>query len=95
MQDEKELARALQASDFETAQRLAVEYGRTIRAQLKAASNLQGRELIFRRAVEYLNDHLYLARVLRAHIAANFTANSAQCLYRRAETDRHCWNLEG
>ena len=91
---EQQLAHALQAGDFETANRLSEEYGRSVLAQLRATPSPQARELIFRRAVENLNGYLSLARVLRAHIAARFSANSGQWLYQGAAPDRHCWDLE-
>jgi hypothetical protein len=92
--DDQTLAQALQGADFETVQHAAVDYGRSVRAELAAAANPRHRAEIYREALETLQNHLHLARVLRAHLAAQIQGNAGSCLYAQPEADRHRWQFE-
>jgi hypothetical protein len=92
--DDQTLAQALQSADFETVQHAAVDYGRRVRTELAAAANPGHRAEIYREALETLQNHLHLARVLRAHLAAQIQGNAGSCLYAQPEADRHRWQFE-
>lgn len=91
---EAQLAQALRAADFDRANRLARQYGESARAALQAAES-GAREAIYREAVQSLDNHLHLARVLRAHLATEWRANSGTILYQSSDSERHLWQLEG
>jgi hypothetical protein len=92
--DDQTLAQALQAADFETVQHAAVDYGRSVRTELDATTNPQRRIAIYEEALESLQNHLHLARVLRAHLAVQIQGNAGSCLYAQPEADRHRWQVE-
>jgi hypothetical protein len=87
------VARALRSGDFETVQQLSVELGAAIRLAMTAA-NLANRVAVFERWNERIQDHLSLARVLRAHISSQLQANTAACLYQPDPGDDHCWRFD-
>jgi hypothetical protein len=82
----KQLTRALEAGDFETAERIAIEYGTSVAASGNAA--------VLRRALDTLNDSLHLTRVLRAHLAAQVRANSLAVEYQPAASENRLWQFE-
>jgi hypothetical protein len=94
--NDQALAQALQTGDFPAVQAAAVEYGRGIRAQMEAADDPARRASIYHDALETLQNHLHLARVLRAHLAAQIQANAGSCLYAQpdVQADRHRWQVE-
>jgi hypothetical protein len=96
LMNDQALAQALQSADFTAAQYAAVEFGCGVRAEVDAAADPVHRSAICQEALETLHNHLHLARVLRAHLAAQIQSNAGSCLYaqREAETDCHRWQFE-
>lgn len=92
--NDQALAQALQCSDFAAAERCAEEYGGSVRAELNVTTGWERRAAIYREAIETLQNHLYLARVLRAHLAAQVQGNTGSCLYAAPAADRHCWQFD-
>jgi hypothetical protein len=90
------LVDALRAGDFAAVQTAAVDYGRGVCTEMQAADDPARRASICREALETLQNHLHLARVLRAHLAAQIQANAGSCLYAQpdAQADRHRWQVE-
>jgi hypothetical protein len=82
----EQLTRALEAGDFETAARLAIEYGDSVAAS--------GNAVVLRQALDTLNDCLHLTRVLRAHLAAHVRANSPAIEYQAADPEDRHWQFE-
>jgi len=72
----EQLTRALEAGDFETAERLAIEYGASVIAGVQTSA-------VLLQALDTLNDCLHMTRVLRAHLAAEVRANSPAVEYQR------------
>jgi hypothetical protein len=83
----EQLTRALEAGDFETAERVAVEYGDRVATSGNAA--------VLQQALDTLNDCLHLTRVLRAHLAAHVRANSPAIEYQVAASEDRHWQFEG
>jgi hypothetical protein len=85
--------RALAAGDFTTARQLSLELGQAI---VRQASTLRpaDRAAYVRQGLNRLQEHLSLARVLRAHLASQVQANSAACLYSQALGGNHSWLFE-
>lgn len=86
----EQLTRALEAGDFETAQRIAIEYGDTVLAEMQAGEDTA----VLRQALDTLNDCLHLTRVLRAHLAAHVRANSPAIEYQAAAPEDRHWQFE-
>jgi hypothetical protein len=81
-----QLTSALEAGDFEAAERIALEYGASVVAAPQPAA--------LRQALETLNDCLHLTRVLRAHLAAQVRANSPAIEYQPASSENRHWQFE-
>lgn len=81
-----QLTRALETGDFETAERVAIEYGESVAASGNAAA--------VRQALDTLNDCLHLTRVLRAHLAAQVHANSPAVEYQPIASESRLWQFE-
>jgi hypothetical protein len=94
--NDQALSDALQAGDFAAVQSAAVDYGRGVCTEMQAADDLARRASICQEALEALQNHLHLARVLRAHLASQIQANAGSCLYAQpdAQAGRHRWQLE-
>jgi hypothetical protein len=94
--NDQALSQALQSGDFAAAQTAAVDYGRGVRNDLEATDDPGRRAAIHQDALEALGNHLHLARVLRAHVAAQIQVNAASCLYVEPDTqaDHHRWQVE-
>ena len=90
------VSHALQAGDFEEAQRLSVELGTAIRLELAAAGPSE-RVALFKQRISRFQEHLSLARVLRAHVASQVQGNAAACLYHTESGGGgdHCWRFDG
>jgi hypothetical protein len=84
------LTRALEAADFEMAERIAVEYGDSVAAEIRAGGNIA----VLRQALDTFNDSLHLTRVLRAHLAAQVRANSLAVEYQPAASENRHWQFE-
>jgi hypothetical protein len=95
--NDQAIAQALQIGDFAAAQTAALDYGRGVRAALESTAGSDSRAAIYHAALEALQNHLHLARVLRAHLAAQVQANAGSCLYAQpdAQADRHRWQFQG
>ena len=87
------VSKALHVGDFEAARRLSVELGTAIRLELVAASSAD-RVLLFEQRIRRFQEHLSLARVLRAHVATQLQANAAACLYQPESGSNHCWRFD-
>jgi hypothetical protein len=85
--------RALAVGDFETARQLSPALGQAIVAEACAAAPA-ARAACVRQALSRLEEHLSLARVLRAHLASELQANAAACRYHSASGDGHSWHFE-
>ena len=83
----EQLARTLEAGDFEAAESLAVEYG--------DAALVAGNATVLRQALDTLNNFLHLARVLRAHLAEQVRANSPAIEYQLSAAENPRWQFEG
>jgi hypothetical protein len=90
---EAQLTQALQAGNFEGADRLSAEYSQVMSAALRAAKAAD-RRAIYERALATLNESLHLTRVLRAHIAVRLRNNSGTLLYQQPDSEHHSWHLE-
>jgi hypothetical protein len=87
------LTSALEAGDFETVQRLSVALGTAIRLELAVAAPAE-RVALFTQQLARLQEHLNLARVLRAHLASQVQSNTAACLYQTASGRPHSWRFD-
>jgi hypothetical protein len=89
------LAQALREGDFAAAQTAAAGYGQAVCAALQATADPARRASLYQEALETLQDHLHLARVLRAHLAAQIQANAGSCLYAQPDApEAHRWQWE-
>jgi len=95
MSSSEELKNALLNRDFERAQSLISAWGEEISWSVKAASGPAERYRILEDARSFLEQHLYLARVVRAHIATELKANSASFLYANTELEQPRWRVRG
>lgn len=94
--DDQALALALRNADFAAAQGAVEQYGQDMRVQLLAATDPQQRAAIYQAGLETLRNHLHLARVLRAHLAAQVLSNAGSCAYaQESQATGHSWKLEG
>lgn len=88
------LASAIQSGDFEAAQPLIAEYGSAMQAKLRSAAS-EERQLIFDRALETLNEHLRLARLMRSHMHLRLLQLSGESLYNPHGQPLHTWRFDG
>jgi hypothetical protein len=88
------LRHALEQGDFEAAERLAVEYGDSVLASVRANTDPASRQAVLGNALETLNECLHLTRVLRAHLATQVRDNSAVCQYQPPEGQRRAWQFD-
>jgi hypothetical protein len=86
----EQLTSALEAGDFEAAERVAIEYGNSIAAELRAGGDIA----VLREALDAFNNSLHLTRVLRAHLAAQVRANSPAIEYQPAAAENRRWQFE-
>ncbi len=89
----QEVHNALAAGDFETARRLSHELGQAIIRHASALAPAD-RAAYVRQALNRLQEHLNLARVLRAHLATQVQANAAACLYNQASGRGNSWHYD-
>jgi hypothetical protein len=90
----EQLTRALEAGDFEMAEHIAIEYAASVAAQMQTSDDTAGKAVVLRQALDTLNNGLHLARVLRAHLAAEVRANSPALEYQRAASEGRHWQFE-
>jgi len=81
---------ALLAGDFDAARNLSRALGQAIIRQASALAPTDSAVYV-RQGLNRLQEHLNLARVLRAHLATQVQANSAACLYTQALGGNHSW----
>jgi hypothetical protein len=93
MRNDQELRSALLERDFTRAQSLITAWGNAVSAEIKAASGETERRRILEEARSFGEQSLYLAQVVRAHIATELNANSASFLYADAELELPRWRL--
>jgi hypothetical protein len=89
----EELHRALSARDFETVRKLSRALGQEIIRQASAAPP-QDRAALVQQGLSRLQEHLSLARVLRAHLAAQLQTSTAVCLYLENSGRSHSWHFD-
>lgn len=87
------VSRALQAGDFIAARRLSIELGAAVRLELAAARPAE-RVALYQRRIGQMQEHLHLARVLRAHVASQLQSNAAASLYQTAYGSDHSWRFD-
>jgi hypothetical protein len=87
------VSRALQTGDFGEAQRLSADLAAAIRLELAAASAAD-RIVLFKQRIGRFQEHLSLARVLRAHVVTQLQSNTAACLYQPDSGLAHCWRFD-
>jgi hypothetical protein len=90
----QELKTALANHDFDRAQALVPEWGKMVLTDMRSASGEAELRRILDGALAFAEDHVHLARVIRAHIASDLEANSASFLYRDADLEQHRWQLK-
>lgn len=90
----EELQRAMTARDFETVRKLSRALGQAIIRQASAAAPRDRADLV-QHGLARLQEHLSLARVLRAHLAAQLQTNTAVCLYQANSSRGHSWRFDG
>jgi hypothetical protein len=81
--------------DFERGQSLMREWCKQASAEMKAASGDVERRRIFEDARSFVEENIYLVRVIRAHISAELHANSASFLYADPDSEQHRWRING
>jgi hypothetical protein len=89
-----ELTAALKRKDFETAAGIARAIGKQALLDLETAPTAKARAEIYQNSIAIVNDALYLARVLRAHIASELHANSVSFLYADTDLEQHHWRIQ-
>jgi hypothetical protein len=90
-----ELKRAVEAGDFEHAPALAEAYGKAVREQIETARDARERAAIAEEAREFLEQRLHLARVLRAHVGAQYRAAAGLASYHDFGGDQRSWQYDG
>jgi len=91
----EELKDALLNRDFDRAQSLISAWGEAISRSMKAASGSAERYRILEDAQSFVEQHLYLARIVRARIATELQSNSASFLYSNTELEQPRWRVRG
>jgi hypothetical protein len=87
------LQSALAAGDFDAAQQLSVELGEAI-IGTAAAAEAATRAAILKEGLGRLQEHLSLARVMRAHLASQLQNNTAAFLYQYDSSGgEHSWRF--
>jgi hypothetical protein len=84
----EDLKTALLNRDFERAQTLIAEWGSSVKSAMKVATNESELRRVFEEAQALAQEYMCLARVVRAHIAAEWDSNSGSFLYRETELER-------
>jgi hypothetical protein len=87
------LKQALTAGDFETVRQLSAPLGQSIIREAAAAAP-PDRAALVQQGLSRLQEHLSMARVLRAHLAAQLQTNTAVCLYQPFADRDHSWHFE-
>lgn len=91
--NKQELKAALANRNFERAQALILEWGTSVKAEIKAASGQDERQRIFEDAVSFAEGNIYLTRVIRAHIATELQTNSVSSVYCDTDLEQHRWQI--
>ena len=81
---------AIAAADFDTAQHLVLGYGNETLELLASAATTEEREAI----IGSFRDVLSLARVVRAHVAAQLALTTARAQYRTTVPERHSFQID-
>jgi len=90
-----QLRNALINRDFDQVQSLIGEWRKSILSALTTAPSAAERCMILDDARAFGEEHLYLARVVRAHIATELQANSASFVYAGTDLEQPRWRLQG
>jgi hypothetical protein len=87
------LRQSLHQGDFERAGRLGNELGQAI-VQEAGSANSPERLVLLRENLTRLEEHLSLARVLRAHLKSRLQTNTALFHYQTDCEAAHCWRFD-
>lgn len=85
--------RSLVEGDFDGAGLLSAELGQAIVKNAPAAASATGTRFLEMNLAR-LQEHLSLARILRAHLASQLQTNTAVFLYQNEADSKHCWRYE-
>jgi hypothetical protein len=90
------ITEALRAGDFETALQLITAYQEAVSHRLSYTARDVDRDTVLREAMEVLQSHLHLARVMRAHLVTTFGAVKTASVYQPVtDTVKSTWDVEG
>ena len=81
-------------NDFELGSSLVKQWGASVKAEMMNAACQEDLRRIVDDALSYAEGNLYLARVMRAHVATELRSNSASFLYRQTELEQHRWHVK-
>jgi len=85
---------AIQSGDFALFRVVMDEYSRDITARIRSEKNRAERERVYRDSLEFLEECLHLARVMRSHIAARLHVNTSTSHYRYERDGVSTWRAE-
>jgi hypothetical protein len=91
----EEIKAAFLDREFELAQSRMREWCKQVSIEMKAASGDVELRRIFEDARSFVEENLYLVRVIRAHISTELHANSASFLYTNPDSEQHRWRISG
>ena len=86
---------ALQSGSFDSATALAGEYIESLARTLQSTHNDQERVTVANEARSFLQDEIHLARVMRAHIAAQLAHASRIVSYKANSCAENTWHFDG
>jgi hypothetical protein len=89
----EEIKAAYLNRDFERAQLLMAEWCKQVAIEMKTASSKRELRQKYDEAHAFIQENIYLVRVVRAQIATELQSNSASFLYRDADSERHRWRI--
>jgi hypothetical protein len=91
---DQELRLALESGDFELALPLIESYGRCAVEAVRNATTPSEQSEMLRVSMEFLQDRLHLARVMRAQIASRIAICTRVGLYQELSETSKTWQLE-
>ncbi|MBV8553637.1 MAG: hypothetical protein JOY54_20250 [Acidobacteriaceae bacterium] len=89
-----QLRDAIRSGDFGMAGVLSTQYSKSVTDQLRVAGSQEAAQKIARDSLEVLQECLYLAQVMRAHIAKKLHTNRSVCLYAAKRDAPSIWGIE-
>lgn len=91
----RELRDAIQSGDFELVSTILPQIRDDIARQLIAVHNEVDRGRILRESLDFLEESLHLARVMRAHLAAKLRTVGLLSRYQSQIEDTSRWSASG